>query len=351
MKRKQDNSARYFCEVEVTEGLEHITKGELTELFGAAVALVPADRPGELRFTLTGSLGELRRLQTIYAAYVVCDYAVPRPRALLGDAHFRRLLEQIESVRALNPNSYRSFSVAAAGSDSSVMARIKEQIAAQTGLALADDRGDLLIRIRPSNAGWQTLVRVSARPQVTRSWRVCNWEGALNSATGHALIRLGKHRPNDVYLNIGCGSATLLIERLRHGKAGRVIGVDIDNNALQCAQANVTAAGEPAIQLLLGDMTSLPLLTNSVDHVVADLPFGQLSGSHTANVEMYPRALNEAGRVTRANGQFTLITHEMRLLERLLRESPYWTNEKSIQINLRGLHPRIYVLRRTLTSF
>lgn len=351
MKRKQDNSARYFCEVEVTEGLEHITKGELTELFGAAVTLVPANRPGEVQFTLSGNLGQLRRLQTIYAAYVICDYAVPRPRALMGDAHFRRLLEQIEWVRALNPNSYQSFSVAAAGSDSSVMTRIKQEIAAQTGLSLADDRGDLLIRIRPSKDGWQTLVRLSARPQVTRSWRVCNWEGALNSATGHALIRLGKHRSNDVFLNIGCGSATLLIERLRHGKVGRIIGVDVDPNALQCAQENITAAGETTIQLLHGDMTRLPLLTNSVDQVVADLPFGQLSGSHTANVEMYPRALNEAARVTRASGQFTLITHEMRLLERLLHESPYWVSEQSIQINLRGLHPRIYVLRRTVTAF
>ncbi len=350
MKRKQDNSARYLCEVEVTEGLEHVTKDELLQRFGKLVESVVSDRPGELHFTFSGSLGQLRSLQTTYAAYLVFDYDVPRPRGLLGDAHFRRLLQQIELVRSLNLNAYQSFSLAAAGSDSSVMNRIKSELATKTGLVLAADKGDLLIRIRPARTGWQTLVRLTLRPQVTRSWRVCNWEGALNAATAHAMIRMADTQVDDVFLNIGCGSGSLLIERLSYGAARQVMGIDSDINALRCAQDNISAAGERSIQLLHGDMTSLPLPSACVDQVVGDLPFGQLSGSHTSNLELYPQVLSEAARVTRAKGQLTLITHEIRLMDRLLRESPLWTVEQSIQVNLRGLHPRIYVLRRTTSA-
>jgi tRNA (guanine6-N2)-methyltransferase len=350
MKRKAEQLQRYLCEVEVTEGLEAVTIGELRERFGRTVEVLPAPRAGEIQFNYSGHLGVLRSLQTAYAVYMIYTYDVPRPRGLLGDAHFRRLLEQIELVRNLSPNTYRSFSIAAAGSESTVMSRIKADIAARTGLQLAEDKGDLLIRIRPRQGMWETLVRLSARPLVTRAWRSCNWEGALNAATAHAMIRLLDSKPDDVFLNLGCGSGTFLIERLNYGSARRVIGMDSSDHALQCAKTNIGGAGEADIQLVRGDMRALPFPEASIDQVMADLPFGQLTGSHAVNVELYPHVLREAARITRPDGQFVFITHEMRLMDRLLQNAPAWKVEQSIQINLRGLHPRVYVLRRHISA-
>jgi len=350
MKNKPEMLSRYLCEVEVTEGLETITIDEITERFGKAVEILSSEKPGEIRFYYKGGLGRLRSLQTAYAVYIVYSYDVPRPRGLLGDAHFRRLLEQIDLVRGLSPNAYHTFSIAAAGSDSTVMNRIKEDIVTRAGLTLAADKGDMHIRIRPHNDMWQTLIRLSPRPLVTRSWRVCNMEGALNAATAHAMIRMVKPDGSDVFLNLGCGSGTLLIERLSFGASQQVIGVDRSIDALTCAETNIRAAGEELVTLLCADMTKLPLSSASIDQVAADLPFGQLMGSHNKNVVLYPQVLRETARVTRPRGQFTLITHEIRLMDRLLRESRIWHVEQSIQVNLRGLHPRIYVLRRTVNA-
>lgn len=347
MKRISPPVERVLCEVEVTEGLEQVTIDEMRERFGSKVEILPLVKPGEVGFQFSGSLGQLRSLQTVYAAYLVYSYDVPRPKGLLGDAHFRRLLEQIERVLKLSPNTYRTFSIAAAGSESSVMQRIKTEIAAKTGLTLAAEKGDLLIRIRPSQNTWQTVIRLSPRPLVTRAWRVCNLEGALNAATAHAMLRLTRQQPEDKFLNIGCGSGTLLIERLNAQPARVIIGVDNSTAALECAQTNIDASGETAIALLSANITQLPFSDAVFNRVAADLPFGQLTGSHQENVGTYPLILREAARVTRHDGLFTLITHEVRLMDRLLREQRLWHIEQSIQVNLRGLHPRIYVLRRT----
>ncbi len=139
------------------------------------------------------------------------------------------------------------------------MQRIKAEIAKRPDSTAADEKGDLWLRIRPARGGWETLVRLSPRPLVTRSWRVCNFEGALNAATASAMIRLTRPQPDDNFVNLGCGSGTLLIERLAFEQARSIVGIDHDAVALNCAQANLPLAARSAgISLQLADLTRLP---------------------------------------------------------------------------------------------
>jgi 23S rRNA G2445 N2-methylase RlmL len=333
----------YLCEV--TEGLEFVTEGELKRL-GAQVA---AQKPGEISFHYKGDAANLLRLKTVQSVSLVQAFAVPRPRALLSNEFLPLIIQQIETVRRLSPrDAYHSFFVAAAGSETAIMQRIKEAIAAQTGLKLSDDKGDLWVRIRPDRAGgWEIIVRLAPRPLVTRTWRVCNMEGALNAATAHAMILLTRSQPTDVFVNLGCGSGTLLIERLTHSKCKLALGIDRNADHLHCARVNVEASGYAGkIDLQRADMTRVPLPTTSVDVLCADLPFGQLSGTHQENERLYPRMIAEAARVARPGARFVLITHEVKLIETVLRQTAAWSLEQTIRVNLRGLHPRIYVLER-----
>jgi hypothetical protein len=61
---------------------------------------------------------------------------------------------------------------------------------------------------------------------------------------------------------------------------------------------------------------------------------------------MYPAILNEASRVTASGARCVLLTHELRLMERLLASHPAWVLTQNIPITLRGLHPHLYVLER-----
>src|SRR5574338_62238 len=128
MKHKSAPPTRYSCEIETTEGLEFVSAAELRERFADSVHVLQSRKPGEVPFRYTGTLRRLLNLQTAQAVYLAQRYDVPRPRGLLGDAHFRRLIVQIETVRALSPqDTFQTFSIAAAGSDSSVMNRIKAE--------------------------------------------------------------------------------------------------------------------------------------------------------------------------------------------------------------------------------
>src|SRR5687768_2197388 len=162
LKITQQPEPPVLLEAEIAQGLEQLVWDELQEQFGDTVRLEQIGQAA-IRFWYRG---ELRRFWTPLAqsVYHIQTFDVPRPKALLGDQHFRALTTQIDRVRQLSPKDYQSFYVSAAGSESSIMQRLRQMLAASTGLVDRPDQGDLLIRIRRSpeqESSWETLVRIS----------------------------------------------------------------------------------------------------------------------------------------------------------------------------------------------
>jgi 23S rRNA G2445 N2-methylase RlmL len=346
--------APYEIEVECARGLEEVVMEEISRCCGRSVS---GEQPpvesatGAIRLIFSGRLEKLTNLNTAIAVYLVLPFAIPRPRALLGDQHFRRLLGGIQVVFDLSGREvYDTLFISAAGRDSGVLQRLKDLLGEKTGLRVGIREGDLLIRLRRSISnprGWEALIRLTPRPLATRAWRVCNYEGALNASVAQAMVQLTHPRPEDFYLNLACGSGTLLIERLIRGEAHRVIGCDISQEALRCAQNNLDAASLRAeVRLLAADGCALPLGGGRVDVISADLPFGGLVGSHAENLELYPRILKECARVACQDARMVLITHEITLIRALLADSTEWIVQQEIQISLSGLHPCILLLAR-----
>ena len=234
--------------------------------------------------------------------------------------------------------------ISAAGSNSSVMQRIKTELAQHVGVEQGEDNGDLFLRIRRARPGWEVLIRTTPRPLSTRAWRVCNMEGALNASVAHAMVRMVDPKPDETVLNLMCGSASLLIESAAYSST--LFGCDLETEALQCGSLNIHEAGlNQHMGLFQADASAIPMADGQVNVILADLPFGNLVGSHDDNVLVYPKVLAEAFRVGHPDCCFAVITHEKNLMERLL-EASSWTCEREIMITLRGLHPRIYLLRK-----
>ena len=163
-------------------------------------------------------------------------------------------------------------------------------------------------------------------------------------------------------INLMCGSGTFLAEldpfepavqpaKQPESTAGIVrhrTGIDNDIDALILARANIAAAGQVATTALLaGDVTRLPLPAASFDTLLADLPFGHHIGDHETNLSLYPALLHEAARIARPGARFALITHEIRLMQKLLSAQQHWHIAHQRQVSLRGLHPQIFILQRT----
>jgi 23S rRNA G2445 N2-methylase RlmL len=341
----------YFCEADILEGLEQIGRAELRERLGSAVVFGADTREGTIRFSYNGALRRLLDLRSFVAVYLVHTFAVPRPRALLGHQHLTALHELLATARALFPkDAFRTLRLSAAGQDSTVMSRLKAELAQGSGLESVADDADMLLRLRPSmhGTGWEALVRLSPRPLATRNWRVCNRPGALNATLAYAMMRLSEPRSTDRFVNLACGSGTLLVERLALGPAQLVIGCDVDTEALECARENLRAAGyERLARLERWDAAHLPLGDNSVSVICADLPFGQLVGSHRENELLYPRILAEAARIAAHGARMVLLTHEVRLLERIAAEQvSAWRLDNVLRVRSGGMTPRVYLLRR-----
>ena len=195
-------------------------------------------------------------------------------------------------------------------------------------------------------------MRLTPRPLATRAWRVCNLPGAINATVARGMAELLlAHLPVGMtpqpVLNVGCGSATLMIEAadVLRTRGLRVTGCDTDADARACAQQNLRAA-KLLMEVHGWDATAVPLPDASLPGMLADLPFGQRVGSHGGNLKLYPQLLAEAARLLRPGAPLVLITHELRLMQALLPAVPELRLVHERAVTLRGLHPHIFVLER-----
>ncbi len=369
--------ANFNIEADIVPGLEPFAREEISSRLGKFVQRLVVVSEGTLTFEYSGDLRDLLKLRSVLAIYLVNSYTIPRPKALLGHQYFEAIVASIETVTRLHPvGTFATLRLSAAGEESAVMNRLRGELAAHLDLQSATDEGDLLLRLRPIPKGeqrfaptesrfdpinsklktqnsklqdcWQVLTRISPRPLVTRAWRVSNMPGALNATVAYAMVKLTKPGPDDVFLNLACGSGSLLIERLATVRARLAIGCDIDRAALNHAASNLAAFsyGDNAI---LGewDAITLPLRARSVNVLVADLPFGALVGSHANNERLYPAVLQEAARVAQPGAHFVVLSHEIKLMQRLLEEhNKHWRLAQMTRVRFGGLTPAIYVLRR-----
>lgn len=288
---------------------------------------IPAARCGDDAISLAwpGAHAELHDLRTVQFVSRVWTFAVPRPKALLGDEALRTLRQGLQQLDASAP--FTGLRLSAAGRDSVVMRRLATALAAAVGVEARDD-GDLLVRVRRAEAGgWEVLARTTPRPLSVRAWRVCDRPGGLDAALAAALLRWVGVRPHDRVCNPMLGGGTMLIERALAGPAARLDGFDHDAEALACAERNAAAAGvAERLRLWQGDATvpAAGARSDRYDLQLADPPWGDAVGDHTANAALYTGLLAAAAARAAPEGQLLLVTHEVRLAERLLAGHPGW---------------------------
>lgn len=350
MPSKPKNQPNFRYMLEAVPGLGEFLEQELYLLLEGRRIIADVSRQGDEVTCVTASAEPMLKLRTAQAVYLVEDFEAPRPRALLGDQNFRRLQAQLEAVIASQPRgAFSTFHLAAAGSDTTMMQRLRDSLADTLGLTIADDAGDFLLRIRKAPGAadvWQTLARVTPRPLASRYWRACDMPGALNGTVAFVMARLAAGQ-SDMLLNLLSGSASIAIEHTLKFPHARALMIDSDDSANACARQNIRAANvERQIAIVKAEAARLPFADGSFTALCADLPFGQQVGNHTINVRLYPKVLREAARVAAPGASFVVITHEIRLFEELMAQNSPWHVERQIPITLRGLHPRIYILRR-----
>ncbi len=335
-------------EFEVLEGLEEFALAEARGVLDNSAADCRIISPGRVSMKTTVGPRKLQGLKTVVAVHLVERFQVARPRALLGHQNMTRLLSAVRLVLASNrENPFESFRLSAAGSGSAVMTRIKNHISKETGLEETDGPADLQIAVRRSNEEehpWRVLVRTTPRPLSARDWRVCNYPGALNATIASVMVNMPGTTAGDRFLNLCCGSGTLMVERLHSGAAMHIVGLDSSAEALRCAEANLRQAGTlPYSTLLAADARRAPLPDGSMDVIAADLPYGMLVGGSEDLQDLYIRTLGEAARVVRPGGSLVMVTTRRRAFESAYESACPRLNLKrriTVQVPFRSGHVR-----------
>jgi ubiquinone/menaquinone biosynthesis C-methylase UbiE len=112
-----------------------------------------------------------------------------------------------------------------------------------------------------------------------------------------ALIGQINLQPGDHILDLGCGTATLLLMLKNTEPTAEVIGLDADEKVLAIARRKIESAGLD-IQLDQGMAYQLPYAESSLDHVTSSLV------THHLTLENKQRAFQEVYRVLRPGGTF-----------------------------------------------
>lgn len=330
-------------------GVEALLRSELEACCRGQIRFGVSPRSDEFHFTTsvnTSRLGELRLCQTIHLKKI---FAVSRPRTLLSPEHLASIVAMVRQAgKVAAGDEFTGFRFDAAGSSSPTFGRLASQLQDALGMPYSQADGDCVITVRPAPKGWEVLCRVGNRPLGTRRWRVVDYHGSLNATLAAAMVELTTPRPHDVFLNLMCGSGTLLIERLARCRAAAAIGIDRAHRALDAAARNTGAAGVSRdISLVRGDALRLPLPEASVDTVCADLPWGETHGSRETNAKLYGQVFTEAHRVCRPGARMVVLTQDTLALKSILAQSRrYWHLEDERTFVQRGFRPVCHVFRR-----
>ena len=342
-------------EIETIFGLERFAAQEIAAMRIGARVTRSSFRNGRFSVTYGGPATSLLMMRSAVAVHRVLSFPFTRPSGLLGEESLSRLIIEAQRVTGkANRKGFETLSISAAGRDSAVFQRLGSELSQRTGIAESNETGDLALSARPAiyGNGWEVLVRLTRRPLSAREWRVCDMPGALDATVAHLASAFTGSTPRQRFLNIGCGSATMLIERLMLCPARSAVGVDTDPEALACGRRNIEASEiTQRVELIEGDMTEMPFEDDSFDAIVGDLPFGMLVRGSQSNAALYPATLREAARVAAPEATLSLVTTDHDVMTAAFEEtSGLWKIIEIVEMRMpsnRGyISPAIYVAER-----
>jgi tRNA (guanine6-N2)-methyltransferase len=181
-------------------------------------------------------------------------------------------------------------------------------------------------------------VRLSDRTMRHRTYKIEHVAASLRPTVAAAMVRLAGIGPGMTVLDPMCGAGTILAEvievaRKRRGGTVRVIGGDLDPNAVFVASQNIPQVG-PA-DLARWDATRLPLAAGSVDRIICNPPFGKQLSSPDEIGPLYEELAVEWDRVLKPGGRAVLLAMEQDALRGPL-QGCGWNPTRQLRVRLLG---------------
>jgi len=127
--------------------------------------------------------------------------------------------------------------------------------------------------------------------------------GVMMPIIARALVNLSLIKEGELLFDPFCGTGGVLLEgQLMNSN---ILGMDMDREMVAGCRCNL-----PSSDIVIADATAIPLVANSVDAVVTDLPYGQSVCIKADNMAgLYEDSLSEIRRVLKPERRAVVVTH------------------------------------------
>lgn len=320
------------------EGAEDFLVGALQAMSATTVTTVGR---GAVHCRIDGAVEELARCRLFYDVGVHLDAAIDSSDFL------RPLVDSIEHglLSALDPKDPVAdptvrFRV---GTDS---AEVRQDLVTriERDLGWVNDPADYDVNLTDEGGPW--AAQVGALHWTRRFGALERQPWSTTPIVAEVLVRLLKPTPGATVLDPTCGTATLLIAVDHHVSGCRLLGTDHDQATVAIALRNLDRQRVTA-QVDHREATPFAAERQSVDRVIANLPFGKQVGSHATNRLLYPAVLNEISRTLTRAGRAVLLTEDKQLLVETVARTKGLKIIRDRLLRYRGATPTAYVLGRT----
>ena len=185
-------------------------------------------------------------------------------------------------------------------------------------------------------------LRLFKEPLHKRYYKKHSLPASLKSNIAYSMLELGNVTKKDIVLDPMCGIGTIPIEATFIG--AKAIGFDINSKAIQLAKKNAKKVNKE-ITFEQRDATDTKLLSNSIDKIVSNLPFGKqiTLGSEK---EFFKKFLKEASRILKNEGICVFLTTHYKLIRSLVNETNNLKLIHERDISLFGLNPHIIIIEK-----
>jgi tRNA (guanine6-N2)-methyltransferase len=362
MAKSRNAAADPPCYALLIPGLEPVAYDEITRDLGGEVKRTA---PGLHVFRparLDTSVLSLRTVEDVFLFAWGTDQLTHRAEDLdrierwtSHDADWERLLRVHHGIRP-KPKGRPTYHLVTQLNGKHAYRRVDARQALARGLAGKFPASWRYVEDNASIEVWLTIegnqavcgLRLSDRSMRHRDYKLEHLPASLRPTLAAAMVRLGQVKAGHRVLDPMCGAGTLLAECLAWAQHAdvrplKVLGGDIEPNAVRCSEINLRRHGNPP--LMRWDARRLPLGDLEVDRILSNPPFGKQLSRPEEIGPLYRAMLREYDRVLKPHGLAVLLVSDFPLLKEAASEVG-WHAQRQLRVRVLGQPTVLTVWRK-----
>ncbi len=163
-------------------------------------------------------------------------------------------------------------------------------------------------------------------------------DGSLRPTIAGAMVYALKPRDYELILDPMCGTGTILKEVKLNNPNTKIIGGDIDKDAIMIANKRLSRF---SVNIEKWNAEFLPLENKSINAIICNLPFGKKYSTHEKNKLLYLNLLSEWKNKLVNNGRMILLTgDDKNMVNSLNKLNLNW--EIVFKVKVLGLWANVY---------